>query len=254
MGKTPAPSGPIPHHVAIIMDGNGRWAQARGLPRLAGHHEGAKAVRRAVTYAREIGVRYLTLYAFSTENWRRPEAEVGGLMKLLRDYLRSELETMLDNGVRLNVIGSTEQLPDFVCDVLADTQRATADEQGMTLTLALSYGGREELVRAVRGVVEEVQDGALDVDEIDKDAVARHLDTAGMPDPDLLIRTSGERRISNFMLWQIAYTELIMLPIAWPEFDAQHFHDAIVDYQRRERRYGMTGDQVQQVAGSGKNP
>jgi len=234
------------------MDGNGRWAKARGMPRLAGHHEGAKAVRRVVTYAREIGVRYLTLYAFSSENWRRPKLEVAGLMKLLRDYLESELETMLENEVRLNVIGDIEQLPDFVQDILERTQRKTAGETGMTLTLALSYGGREELVRAVRAVAEEVQAGHLDLDDIDKEVIERHLDTSGIPDPDLLIRTSGESRISNFMLWQIAYTELIMLPIFWPEFDAQHFHDALVNYQNRERRFGRTGDQIQEVVSVGK--
>jgi len=252
MKKTPAPPPPIPTHVAIIMDGNGRWAKARGLPRLAGHHEGAKAVRRIVTYAREIGIRYLTLYSFSMENWSRPQPEVSGLMNLLRDYLRSELRTMLDNGIRLHAIGAVERLPDFVRELLDEVQEETADLDDMTLTLALSYGGRDELVRAVRGVAQEVAQGTLALDAIDAACVERHLDTVNLPDPDLVIRTSGESRISNFLLWQIAYSELCVLPTLWPDFDEQTFHDAIVAFQSRERRFGMTSDQLRDVASAGK--
>ena len=252
MKKTPAPPPPIPTHVAIIMDGNGRWAQARGLPRLAGHHEGAKAVRRTVTYAREIGIRYLTLYSFSLENWSRPAPEVSGLMNLLRDYLRSELRTMLDNGIRFSAIGAVDRLPDFVRELLDEVRAETADLDDMTLTLALSYGGRDELVRAVRGVAREVQQGALDIDAVDAACVERHLDTIGLPDPDLVIRTSGESRISNFLLWQMAYSELCVLPTLWPDFDEQTFHDAIVAYQSRERRFGMTSEQLREGASAGK--
>lgn len=243
----------IPRHVGIIMDGNGRWAQARGLPRIAGHHEGAKAVRRIVTYAREIGVRYLTLYAFSSENWKRPSAEVSGLMTLLRDYLRAELRTMLDNDIRLRVIGAPERLPVFVREVLEQTVEATQDCDAMTLTLALSYGGRDELLRAFRCVAHQVQRGEMDPEEIDADTIAAHLDTAEMPDPDLLIRTSGESRISNFLLWQIAYSELLMVSAPWPEFDEQAFYDAIVSYQGRERRFGMTGAQIKNVVELGNS-
>ncbi|MBN2361257.1 MAG: isoprenyl transferase [Deltaproteobacteria bacterium] len=254
MKKTPAPPPPIPTHVAIIMDGNGRWARARGLPRLAGHHEGAKAVRRTVTYAREIGVRYLTLYSFSSENWSRPAPEITGLMNLLHEYLNRELRTMLDNGIRLHTIGAVERLPDFVRRLLDDVREQTADLDDMTLTLALSYGGRDELVRAVRGVAREVAQGKLDLEAVDAAAVERHLDTVGLPDPDLLIRTSGESRISNFLLWQIAYSELCLVPTLWPDFDEQTFHDAIVEFQARERRFGKTSDQVQRVASAGRGP
>lgn len=253
MSKIPPPPEPLPQHVAIIMDGNGRWAQARDLPRLSGHHEGAKAVRRIVTYAREIGVRYLTLYAFSSENWKRPPAEVKGLMLLLRDYLRSELETMLDNGIQLRIIGATEMLPDFVHEALERAREATAGCTEMTLTLALSYGGRDELLRAIRQVAQLVQQGDLEASSIEAEHLEEYLDTCGMPDPDLLIRTSGENRISNFLLWQIAYSELLMVPMPWPDFDEQALHDAIVTFQARERRYGMTGAQAKQVVGLDKS-
>ncbi len=252
MSKYPLPPDPVPQHVAIIMDGNGRWAQAHGKPRLAGHREGAKAVRRIVTYAREAGVRYLTLYAFSSENWRRPATEVKGLMNLLREYLRGELKTMLKNGIRLDVIGAAERLPDFVHEPLAEARERTAELDGMTLTLALSYGGRDELLRAVRGVARDVRDGKLEVEAIDEALLGGYLDTAGLPDPDLLIRTSGESRLSNFLLWQIAYSELVIVPMPWPEFDEQAMHDAIVSYQGRERRYGMTGEQARTAVGPGE--
>ena len=244
MSKVPIPTGPVPQHVAIIMDGNGRWAHARNRPRIAGHKAGAKAVRRVVTYARKAGLRYLTLYAFSSENWRRPENEVSGLMVLLQEYLRSELRTMQKNGIRLNVIGAVDKLPEFVRGPLLETQQKTADLDAMTLTLALSYGGRDELLRAVRKLATQVQQGKIQVNDIDEQAFCKVLDTADLPDPDLLIRTSGENRISNFLLWQIAYTELLILPQAWPEFDEQAMYDAIVDFQHRERRFGKTGAQI----------
>lgn len=247
MTKLLPPKGQIPRHIAIIMDGNGRWARGRGLPRIAGHREGAKAVRRTVTYAREAGVKFLTLYAFSSENWSRPEHEVSGLMVLLREYLRSELRTMRKNGIRLNVIGAIDKLPALVREPLEEAQSKTADLDDMVLTLALSYGGRDELLRAVRSLAERVRSGELQAADIDENAFSAALDTAPMPDPDMLIRTSGESRISNFLLWQIAYTELFILPQAWPEFDEQALHDAILDFQNRERRFGMTGEQAQQT-------
>ena len=244
MSKVPIPTGPIPQHIAIIMDGNGRWARGRNLPRSAGHKEGAKAVRRVVTYARKAGLRYLTLYAFSSENWSRPENEVSGLMVLLREYLCSELRTMQNNGIRLNVIGAVEKLPEFVREPLLQTQEKTKNLDAMTLTLALSYGGRDELLRAVRTLATQVHQGDISVDDIDEQSFSAALDTADLPDPDLLIRTSGENRISNFLLWQIAYTELLILPQAWPEFDERAMYDAIIDFQLRERRFGKTGAQI----------
>ncbi|MFH1810808.1 MAG: isoprenyl transferase [Pseudomonadota bacterium] len=251
MKSIPPPPPPVPRHVAIIMDGNGRWAQARGLPRLAGHREGAKTVRRIVTYAREAGIRYLTLYAFSSENWKRPPTEVAGLMDLLREYLRGELKTMLQNGIRLDVIGAVERLPEFVREPLEEACERTASLDGMTLTLALSYGGRDELLRAVRQIATEVRDGDLSLEEIDDTCLASRLDTAGLPDPDLLIRTSGESRLSNFLLWQVAYSELLVLPQPWPDFDEQALHDAIIEYQGRERRFGLTGEQARVAASAG---
>ncbi len=227
------------------MEGNGRWARSHNLPRISGHKAGAKSVRRVVTYARKIGLRYLTLYAFSSENWRRPENEVSGLMVLLREYLRSELRTMQQNNIRLNVIGAVDKLPDFVREPLLQTQQKTAGLDAMTLTLALSYGGRDELLRAVRKLAEQARQGTVKPEEIDEARFSAALDTADLPDPDLLIRTSGESRISNFLLWQIAYTELLILPQSWPEFDEQALHDAIVDFQQRERRFGKTGEQLQ---------
>jgi undecaprenyl diphosphate synthase len=233
----------IPKHVAIIMDGNGRWAEERGLERIEGHKAGAKTVREVTTYCRELGVRYLTLYAFSTENWGRPDVEVGGLMQLLHQYLVEERATLLKNDIELRIIGAVEKLPLLVRTVLGAVKEATRGLSGMRLTLALSYGSREEIVRAARKCVED----KVDVDE--KNLSAR-LDTGDMPDPDLMIRTSGEMRISNFMLWQLAYTELWITPVAWPDFGKPHVDEAFAAYRTRQRRFGLTGAQLASQKGS----
>jgi len=237
-------NGPVPRHVAIIMDGNGRWATQRGLPRTAGHEAGADSVREIVKACREAGVEVLTLYSFSTENWARPEDEVDALMGLLERYLREETRELLDNGVRLRGIGELDQLPDDVRGLLRVAESVTASNEGMELLLALSYGGRAELVSAVRQMAQEVAEGRLDPDDIDEALVADHLYTAGLPDPDLLIRTSGDLRVSNFLLWQIAYAELWVTGVPWPEFRRPDLYEAFEAYASRQRRYGRTGEQV----------
>ena len=243
---------PAPVHVAIIMDGNGRWAQERGLPRLAGHEQGAVAVRDITTACRERGVKFLTLYSFSTENWSRPDDEVDGLMDLLRTYLKDELPTLLKNGVRLATIGDTARLPLLVRTGLEATKAATASAvppgTGMQLTLALSYGSRDEIVAAARQLAQDVKAGRVDVDSIDHAAFAARLQTAGMPDPDLVIRTSGEMRISNFLLWQLAYAELYFADVAWPDFTRERLDEAISAFHKRQRRFGKTGAQIQRHA------
>ncbi len=234
----------IPTHVAIIMDGNGRWAEQRNRPRLFGHKAGVDSVRAVVEAAREIGVRYLTLYAFSTENWQRPPGEVSGLMGLLKAYLQAELKTMLRNGVRLFCLGQQDRLPDDVRQTLAMVMEKTARCRGMTLNLALSYGGRNEMMRAVRALAEKCVAGELDWRCLDEEMLAAHLDTAGQPDPDLLIRTGGEHRLSNFLLWQASYSELYFTDTMWPDFRKKEFLDALATYGRRQRRFGKTGAQV----------
>lgn len=234
----------VPTHIAIIMDGNGRWAEQRGLPRLAGHQQGAATVREITTACRELGVKYLTLYSFSSENWSRPHDEVEGLMGLLHRYLNEELPTLKKNGVRLASIGDTGRLPFMVRTVLEATKAATASETGMQLTLALSYGSRDELVQAAKRLAEDVKRGALKVTDIDHKAFADRLETAGMPDPDLVIRTSGELRVSNFLLWQIAYAELFVTDVAWPDFTRAELDRALQAFGQRERRFGKTGAQV----------
>jgi undecaprenyl diphosphate synthase len=229
-----------PTHVAIIMDGNGRWAKARGLPRTAGHKRGAEAVRRTVECAREMGVRYLTLYAFSSENWKRPVAEVSDLMGLLRWYLRSEIANLNKNNVRLRVIGDRSRLGRDIVALIEEGEEKTGANEALTLVLALSYGSRQEIAGAARALALDVAAGRLRADEIDEAALTRRLFTAGMPDPDLIIRTSGELRLSNFLLWQAAYSELVFLDVLWPEFGQAEFAAAIGDYQRRERRFGAT--------------
>ncbi|MFZ9886262.1 MAG: isoprenyl transferase [Myxococcota bacterium] len=233
-----------PRHIAIIMDGNGRWAEDRRLPRLEGHRAGARTVRDITTYARELGVRYLTLYAFSSENWGRPGHEVGGLMELLREYLVEERKTLLDNRIELSTIGDTARLPAAVRLLLNDVMGATRGLDGMRLTLALSYGGRDEILRAVRGIAHAVDRGDLDPEEISAAHLEDRLDTAGVPDPDLLIRTSGEQRISNFLLWQLAYAELYFTEVPWPAFARADLDKALVAYANRQRRFGLTGGQV----------
>ena len=239
----PAASGgaPEPHHVAIIMDGNGRWAKARGLPRVAGHRRGADAVRRVVRGAGELGIPVLTLFAFSTENWARPADEVSDLMGLLRHYLRSELDELRKNGARLRVIGNREGLaPDIVRDI-AEAEKLTQGNNRIDVNICVNYGSRAEIVRAARALVQRVVAGELTADSIDESTFERELFTAGVPDPDLLIRTSGEQRISNFLLWQCAYSELIFVDTLWPDFGKEHLEQAVAEFRRRERRYGGVG-------------
>jgi undecaprenyl diphosphate synthase len=231
-------SRPLPRHVAIIMDGNGRWAEARGLPRVAGHREGSEAVRAVTRAARRVGLEALTLYAFSSENWARPDEEVGALMQLLADFLEAERGEMMANGIRLNAIGELERLPEPVREKLAAVRAETARNEKLTLTLALSYGGRQELVAAARRAA-AAKGPALEAADLEA-----QLQTAGLPDLDLLVRTSGERRISNFLLWQCAYAELLFTDILWPDFRDAELFAAIADYQARERRFGLTGAQV----------
>jgi undecaprenyl diphosphate synthase len=227
-----------PMHVAIIMDGNGRWATARHLPRLAGHREGARAVRRTIEAAIENGVAWLTIYAFSSENWRRPAGEVLDLTGLLRQYLRSELAELHKNGVRLRIIGDRSRFDPDIRDDLAKAEGLTSVNARLNLTVALSYGARAEIAAAARRLAEAVRDGTLDPAQVDEDHVAGALATVGIPDPDLIIRTSGEQRLSNFLLWQGAYAELVFLDVLWPDFNAGHFAAALAEYARRERRFG----------------
>ena len=230
----------LPRHIAIIMDGNGRWAQARGLPRIAGHRSGAEAVRRTLEAAGELGIPYLTLFGFSSENWKRPLDEVDDLMGLLRHYLRGEIAELHRKGVRLRVIGDIERLAPDIIAMIRHAEALTRDNDGINLTIALSYGGRAEIVAAARAIAAEVAAGRLPLDRVDEDAIARHLFTADLPDPDLLIRTSGEQRISNFLLWQCAYAELVFTKTLWPDFGRADLEQAIAEYGGRERRYGAS--------------
>ena len=228
----------LPRHVAIIMDGNGRWARGRGLPRVMGHRSGIKAVRAVVEMAREAGIEVLTLYAFSVENWKRPVDEVSMLMRLLNEYLRRELSTLMKNEIRLNVLGDFQGLPALVQRQLERVMKETAGNQKMTLNLALNYGGRAEIVHAARRIAEQVKAGKLKPSSLNEELFSRFLYTDGQPDPDLLIRTSGEHRISNFLLWQISYAELYLTPKLWPDFGRADFLEALREYQRRKRRFG----------------
>ena len=233
-----------PRHVGIIMDGNGRWAQRQGRPRLDGHRVGADSVRDITRAARELGIEALTLYAFSSQNWQRPVDEVAGLMELLREYLIGERSEILDNKIRLEAIGDVERLPPIAREPLDELRAASAANGGMTLTLALSYGGRESIARAARAAAREVAAGTLRADELDVDKLASFLPTAALPPLDLLIRTSGELRVSNFMLWEIAYAELIFVDVLWPEFRRQHLYQCLDQYVARERRFGLTSGQL----------
>lgn len=234
----------IPRHVAIIMDGNGRWAQKRFQPRLFGHRAGVESVREVVETARKIGIEILTLYAFSSENWKRPAAEVSGLMSFLKTYLREELSRMLQNNIRFTCIGEIERLPVDVRDALEVAIADTAANTKMTLNLALSYGSRSELTRAMKKIARDCLSSKIKVNEISEDLISGYLDTAGMIDPDLLIRTGGEARLSNFLLWQASYSEIYFTNMMWPEFRADAFIQAIADYQQRERRFGKTSAQL----------
>ncbi len=238
------PSPPPPNHIAIIMDGNGRWAKRQGLMRLLGHRAGVKTVRRIVEDCQRLGVGVLTLYAFSTENWNRPKEEVSGLMDLLKNFLRSELERMLKNGVRLQAIGQLQNLPTEVYEVLQETISKTAHCQGMVLNLALSYGGRSELLQAMQAISTKCVTGSIRPEDITEAMVDEHLYTAGLPEPDLLIRTGGEARLSNFLLWQSSYAEIFFTDTAWPDFNLKDLTGAISDYHGRQRRFGRTGEQV----------
>jgi undecaprenyl diphosphate synthase len=226
------------------MDGNGRWARQRRKPRLFGHKAGADSVRVIVEACRKIGIRYLTLYAFSSENWRRPEQEVNGLMSILKTYLASELQTMLKNDIRLISIGDHSRLPEGVRKVLGSTIEKTAANSKLTLNLALSYGGRDEIVRAVKKINSRCLAGEIDAADISTSMISESLDTAAMPDPDLLIRTGGEARLSNFLLWQLSYAEIFFTETMWPDFREEVFFQALSDYQKRERRFGRTGEQL----------
>ncbi len=245
MNSSPATSNPVdldttnlPAHIAIIMDGNGRWAKKRLLNRINGHEKGSDAVRNVVRSCRELGISYLTLYAFSTENWQRPRAEVEALMTLLKKFLKSEQKELIENDIRLRVIGQLDRLPASVQDALQKTMSATKDNSAMTLILALSYGGRAEIVRMVKEMAQQFKNDEIDLNAINDELIADHLYTRDIPDPDLLIRTSGEMRISNFLLWQIAYAEIFVTPTLWPDFSRDELLEILKDYQNRERRFG----------------
>jgi undecaprenyl diphosphate synthase len=237
--------GLIPNHIAIIMDGNGRWAKRRGLPRIAGHNEGVNSVRDIVEACAQLGVKFLTLYTFSTENWKRPQDEVSLLMRLLVKALRDERDRLHQNEVRLQVIGEIDSLPRDVAHELRDAMEIMRENLGLTLVLALSYSGRWDITRAIQGMYDDIHSGVLKKEKINEEVIGRYLSTKDIPDPDLLIRTSGELRISNFLLWQIAYSEMYISDQFWPAFRRKNLYEAIQDFQTRERRFGMVSEQVQ---------
>ena len=234
----------LPRHIAVIMDGNGRWAKKRGAERIFGHRSAIKSVKEITETCAELGVEYLTLYAFSTENWNRPKLEVDGLMRLLVSSLKKELKTLQQNEVRLTAIGNLNNLPRICQKELKEAMEATRYNNKVQLTLALSYSGRWELMEAIRKLADQAREGSIEVSEIDENMLASYLETKGIPDPELLIRTSGEMRISNFLLWQIAYTELFFTDVLWPDFRKEHLYQAILAYQSRERRFGRISEQV----------
>jgi undecaprenyl diphosphate synthase len=233
-------SKPLPQHVAIIMDGNGRWATRRGLPRVAGHRQGVEALREVIRTSDELGIKYLTLYAFSTENWKRPAAEIDALMSLLVEYLRKEIRELNSNNVKISVLGQVEAFPTVAQSEIANAVELTKNNTGLNVNIALNYGGRAEIVRAAKAIAMDVLDKKISIDDIDERLFSNYLYTANIPDPDLLIRTSGEFRLSNFLLYQIAYTELVFTApdVLWPDFDKKAYLEAIMEYQRRQRRYG----------------
>lgn len=237
-------SSEIPRHIAIIMDGNGRWAKSKNLPRIAGHREGVESVREIVKSCARIGVKYLTLYTFSTENWKRPKTEVTTLMRLLVKVLRREIQELHNNDVRLQAIGDIPALPEDVQKELADAIDKTRNNKTLTLVLALSYSGRWEIVDAVRSIARDLKEGKISEEEIKIDTFSKYLNTKNIPDPDLLIRTSGEMRISNFLLWQLAYSEMYITPVFWPQFREKDLLEAIADYGKRERRFGKVSEQL----------
>ena len=233
-------SGPLPRHIAIIMDGNGRWAKARGLPRIAGHERGAETVKCAVQTCRDVGVGYLTLYAFSSENWKRPPAEIDDLMGLLQIYLRHEISDLDQQGVRLRFIGRRERLSKNILSLIGEAEKRTENNDGLVLIIALDYGSHSEIIMAVRSLAEKAAAGLIEPSSIDEITFSHYLETAGIPDPDLLIRTSGEKRLSNFLLWQSAYTEFVFLDICWPDVSQDRLIEAMEEYGRRDRRFGTT--------------
>lgn len=242
----------LPNHVAIIMDGNGRWANGRLLPRLEGHRQGAKSVRKAVEFCRRRGIPYLTLYAFSTENWQRPSSEVSGLMRLLGQFIDSELAEIHANDIRLRTIGDLRRLPPNLLKKIEAAKELTSGNRSMLLTIALSYGGRQEILSAAMKMAQDLKTGAINEIDVTEELFSELLDTRGMPDPDLLIRTGGEVRISNFLLWQSAYTELYFTPALWPDFDETAFELALEAYHSRQRRYGMTSEQREAAEKGGR--
>ncbi|WP_186753825.1 isoprenyl transferase [Echinicola salinicaeni] len=234
----------IPKHIAIIMDGNGRWAQGKGAKRVFGHRNAITAVREAITGANDLGVKYLTLYTFSTENWSRPKFEVNAIMELLMNTMTSQLPDLMKDNVKLTYVGDFDSLSGRFQKKLSEVMEATSGNTGMTLVLALSYSGRWEVTKAVKNIAKKVADKEIDLEEVTEELISSSLLTKDIPDPELLIRTSGELRISNFLLWQLAYTELYFTEVLWPDFRKEHLHEAIVDYQNRERRFGKTGAQI----------
>lgn len=234
----------LPQHVAIIMDGNGRWAKEKGQPRVYGHKHGVATVHKITEAAANLGIKHLSLYTFSTENWNRPESEVSALMSLLSSTIRKEIQTLIKNDIRLEAVGCLEQLPNSTYNELMQAIEVTKDNKRMTLTLALSYSGRWDMLNATKKIAQEVADGTLKPEDITAATIDNHLSTSAMPDPELLIRTSGEYRISNYMLWQLAYTELYFSPKYWPAFDENDFYEAIIDFQSRTRRFGKTNEQI----------
>ena len=233
----------IPTHVAIILDGNGRWAKAKGLPRKAGHVQGAKNVETICEAAYNMGIKYLTVYAFSTENWNRPQDEVDALMQLLRNYMKTCLKTAAKNNMSVRVIGDKTRLADDIRDSIAKLEEATKDYTGLHFQIAINYGSRDEITRAVKSLAQQVAAGELAPEQITEQTISEHLDTVGIPDPDLMIRTSGEQRISNYLLWQLAYAEFYFTPVPWPDFDKKELEKAIEAYQNRDRRYGLVKEE-----------
>ncbi|MEK7880510.1 MAG: isoprenyl transferase [Deltaproteobacteria bacterium] len=239
----------LPVHIAVIMDGNGRWAKEKGLPRISGHIKGIERAREVVRSCLELGVKYLTLYTFSRENRNRPKAEVDMLMTLLEEHLRKESDTMMRDNVRFRAVGNVWELPSRVVDVVRETEEMTRKNDGLGLQLALSYSGRADIVEACRAIAKKAIDGGLRLEDINDGVFAMHLQTQGIPDPDLLIRTSGEKRVSNFLLWQIAYAELYMTEVLWPDFSKEHLLEAVADFTERERRFGLTKEQLVRAVG-----
>ncbi|MCB0318062.1 MAG: isoprenyl transferase [Bdellovibrionales bacterium] len=238
----------LPQHIAVIMDGNGRWAKSKGLPRLEGHRRGEKSAKALIKAARKSGLKYLTLFAFSTENWQRPVTEVTALMKMFQRVLDSEINELIDNDIRLRIIGQRKSLDPSIQKLVESAEEKTKKCSGMTLSMALSYGGRSEIVDAAKALAKEVANGSLKPEEINESVFTSKLYAPDIPEPDLLIRTSGESRISNFLLWQCAYSEIVISPVFWPDFDEQEFQRCIDEYSKRSRRFGMTADQIQEQA------